>query len=295
MRSELEQSPAMTGKQLIVLTLARPGYKQPQQLMTIAYLLALGAEFDVVLNPDGFYDIVLPVVENIPSGTFPFYPRSWNLLVSRVDDLNLLSRMGEIAYARAQQADAAAALLGSWLRYSVTANVTWALLDHLWSSRAFRFERALQTGTDVPRSYQRNGPLRKYRDDDEMYRDLAAVWRNASLQLSRLGRENGFLYLHFLQPNQYDVDSKPLSAEERASAYDPSHPYAKAAQPGYPYLRAAGRELSELGVSFHDLTRIFADDRRTLYADTCCHLNREGARTLGARMGAILRESLEQR
>ena len=31
-----------------------PGYKQPQQLMAYNYLLSLGAEFDAVINIDGY-------------------------------------------------------------------------------------------------------------------------------------------------------------------------------------------------------------------------------------------------
>jgi len=42
------------GKTIDVVCLAVDGYKQPQQLLALTYLLALGVRFDVVINLDGF-------------------------------------------------------------------------------------------------------------------------------------------------------------------------------------------------------------------------------------------------
>ncbi len=56
---QLGQLPAFHDKQFVCLNLAMGGYKQPQQWMTISYLMALGAEFDIVINIDGFNDVAL--------------------------------------------------------------------------------------------------------------------------------------------------------------------------------------------------------------------------------------------
>src|SRR2546429_5467372 len=46
LRSILDRHSAALGKDFIVINFATDGYKQPQQLMILNYLLALGAEFD---------------------------------------------------------------------------------------------------------------------------------------------------------------------------------------------------------------------------------------------------------
>ncbi|MGW8179457.1 MAG: hypothetical protein ACWGQW_11965, partial [bacterium] len=66
-----------SGKKVRLAGLGLGGYKQPQQLMVLSYILSLGAEFDLVLNIDGFNEIALPPVENLPKSVFPLYPRAW--------------------------------------------------------------------------------------------------------------------------------------------------------------------------------------------------------------------------
>src|SRR5438105_4905013 len=42
-----------------LVNLAQGGYKQPQQLMTLNFLLMLGAKFDYLINLDGFNELAL--------------------------------------------------------------------------------------------------------------------------------------------------------------------------------------------------------------------------------------------
>jgi len=57
-----------------LVILGFPGYKQPQQLLALAYFLSLGAEYDLIINLDGYNDIVLPVTDNYNLGSTPFSP-----------------------------------------------------------------------------------------------------------------------------------------------------------------------------------------------------------------------------
>ena len=50
--------PRFAGKQIWVVSFALGGYKQPQQLMVLAYYLSLGQPLDVVVNVDGFNEIL---------------------------------------------------------------------------------------------------------------------------------------------------------------------------------------------------------------------------------------------
>jgi hypothetical protein len=94
--------------------------------------------------------------------------------------------------------------------------------------------------------------------------------------MHRVCAANGIPYFHFLQPNQYDLESKPLTAGERALLLEADDPHRTTIEIGYPLLARAGGRLTAAGVRFHDLRRIFVDRTETLYSDPCCHLNAHG-------------------
>ena len=51
------QVPQLHGKKVVLLSFAREGFKQPQELETLAYFLSLGQRFDLVINIDGASEI----------------------------------------------------------------------------------------------------------------------------------------------------------------------------------------------------------------------------------------------
>lgn len=76
LKSVLDRHSATLGKNFIVINFATDGYKQPQQLMILNYLLALGAEFDVVINLDGFNEVSLPRLKTSPTTSIRSIPAS---------------------------------------------------------------------------------------------------------------------------------------------------------------------------------------------------------------------------
>ena len=74
---ELATCPEFVGWTCQFVRLAGDGYKQPQQLMTLIYMLSLGAEFDVLINLDGQNEAVLPKIDNIPFGLNSAFPGDW--------------------------------------------------------------------------------------------------------------------------------------------------------------------------------------------------------------------------
>src|SRR4051812_42144550 len=105
---EMKRAPAFRDRDIVVVNAAVFGYKQPQQLLAFTYLLSLGAHFDVVINLDGFNEAVLPVVENVPKGVFPFFPRNWFLRVAASDSAQeILTRAARLRQWRAMLARAA--------------------------------------------------------------------------------------------------------------------------------------------------------------------------------------------
>jgi hypothetical protein len=277
MAKRLASSPRFRGKEIRILTVAMGGYKQPQQLLALAWLLSLGAHFDVVVNLDGLNEIALPAVDNVPKRVFPFYPRNWSIRMGTMDETlwGFARRHADLVEARRR---AARVFSHFPLDASVTASVAWVAWDTVLARRMAEVNRAALTYHPDDRAavYSARGPDQEYASEDALYDDLAREWKAASAQMRALASANGFLYLHFLQPNQYVPGSKEMSPQERAVAFDESHPYRHSVQRGYPKLVEKGRELRQQGERFFDLTMTFADRREPLYTDSCCHLGPAG-------------------
>ncbi|MCK5945468.1 MAG: hypothetical protein KAI24_25985, partial [Planctomycetes bacterium] len=124
--------------------------------------------------------------------------------------------------------------------------------------------------------------------------EMVRVWERASRHLQALCERHGTRYFHFLQPNQYVPDSKPIGDEERRVAwFDGERSMRPSVEHGYPLLRAAGARLAAAGVPFADLTMMFAARPEPLYVDTCCHLGRRGNELLAERVVATIRRQLD--
>ena len=280
----LERDPAYAGKEIVGIDLAVGGYKQPQQLMTMTYLLTLGFQFDMVLNIDGFNEVALHGAENGKKQVFPAFPRGWYLRVANLPNRALRSRMGRVAILEEEMFATAEGFSAAPWRWSATCNLLWRLRqDRLNGEHAAAFV-ALTRYQPAKNSYLMTGPRVDFQTDEDLYEHLVGIWQRSSLQLDRLCKANGIRYYHFLQPNQYVDGSKPLTADERSRAFTEDHPYRKGVELGYPLLSRAGVQLRSDDVHFVDLTRIFVDETDTLYVDDCCHFNETGNALMAARV-----------
>jgi hypothetical protein len=289
--AELQRAPALKGKRVVLVRMAVPGFKQPQQLMALNWVLSLGGQFDVILNIDGFNEATLPVGECRPRGVFPFFPRAWDHLIQQTPDISVLLMAGEMMYLRNQQRDLAQAFAHPIVQYSVTLQFIWSLRNrsqqHDIDENTLALTK-LRTAKELP--FAVRGPELENLDGDGIYDTIAQQWARSSIQMRSLCHAYGIRYLHFLQPNQYDPDAKPIGSKERAVAIhaDPNYPYRIGVEKGYPKLSAKADELRANGVVFHDLRRVFAVVEEQLYVDTCCHFNHRGNTILAKRIAAAV-------
>jgi hypothetical protein len=293
---ELRKAPELADRQLVVLRTALPGFKQPQQLMMLNYLLVRGGHLDAVINLDGANDVSLALGSHVSRGISAFYPRGWPRMLGAVGDPNVIRMIGEVTYLERLRGQIAGAFSYPWIRLSGAANFVWRLADN-WLAGTLQQARVrlaeyVPKASELDRGFASHGPAPNYSDDRVLLDDLASVWRQSSLQMHVICAGLGIRYFHFLQPNQYVAESKPMSDLERSMTILPGSLFDRGIRRGYPRLRAAGEELSEAGVSFHDLTLLFQDVEEPLYVDTCCHLNQTGNDLLGAKVGAVLRDAL---
>ena len=127
--SELTKYPAYSSKEIVVVRVALGGYKQPQQLMALNYLLVLGGEFDIIVNVDGFNEVALPPAENIPKHVAPFFPRNWYMRVQNSSDYFVSLTSGKITYLESRRSRWAALLSRAPVRYSSAFALLWKLVD----------------------------------------------------------------------------------------------------------------------------------------------------------------------
>ena len=284
--AELRKSPALANKKLRVVRVTQGAYKQPQQLLALNYLLALGAHFDVVVNLDGFNEVALPRVENEPRGVHPSFPVFWAQLARAGLDpaeQERVCRAGELQRERRELAESFSTAV---LRYSFTWNLLWRYQDlELHRELLEQLNESSRSRAPRQRHYGAQGPKREPQKHDVELAEQVALWKRSSEQMHGVCESRGVRYFHFLQPNQYFEGSKVLTEEERRVAYREDSPYRAPAAMGYPMLVEAGRQLVAAGVEFHDLSGLFEDVRETIYSDTCCHVNEQGNRMLAGAVG----------
>jgi len=296
LEEELRKSLFFRDKKFIFLNFGMGGYKQPQQLMILNYILAHGGHLDIVINLDGFNDIVLPVVDNIPHNVYPFFPRAWHLRASDVKEPDALGMIAKIVSLKEKRERLVILFLKTPFRYCIAANLAlkWYCNRYLLQKINHYRLQLLRHKGNRKHSYSVTGPAFHYENEHDMYVHIANFWKNCSFQMCKICTANNIYYVHFLQPNQYVPNSKIIKEEERKIAVKDGHIYRKPAAKGYPYLRKAGRELQDRGVSFHDLTMIFANIEEPLYIDNACQLNKKGNEIIAEKIAEIIIEAQKE-
>jgi hypothetical protein len=285
---ELRDRPGYAGKEIELITTAVGGYKQPQQMIVLATLMALGAEFDVVINLDGFNEIDT-AHDNVVEGVNPYFPHAWKLQARQGFDAETARRMGRIELIREERWRLKVLFARPALQHSAFFLSLWDFLDGGREADLRRemaeLDRALAADTLPP---QIRGPRVEFPDMESFFAEMTDFWARSSLSMSRLSAAGDTVYAHFLQPNQYVPGSKVLTEKERAVAIDPSFAGKERVPQAYPLLIEKGEELRRKGVRFTDLTMIYADEPRTIYNDFCCHVNELGAEIMARHIAAAL-------
>lgn len=297
LKEYVERLPQAKGRNVVIIGLGNYSYKQPQQLNIATDFLAQGARFDLVVNIDGFNEVAHPEVHNISNNVSPYFPSGWSDRTGEVASNEDLALLGEITLLK--NIRAWAARFYERFGYGAGAGTVWSLCDTLLGNRIQQKEaarlqkktvRTMQNANALSISPSGKISFGSHRDypAEELYPDLATHWAMASALIHNAITSAGGKYYHFLQPNQYDNGSKPLSDVEKTTAYSPNSPYKLGVEQGYGLLRTAGRDLAAAGVDFIDTSGLFSNHTETLYLDDCCHYNKAGEEVLARAIGETI-------
>ncbi len=289
LQKHLQTVPRFANRKVEIVHLALGGYKQPQQLMQLNYLLTLGAEFDMVINLDGFNELVHSISENAAAHVVPSFPRMWHAKIEATrtrDEVRLRER---VLHAENMRIEYARFFNESPVRYSFLANFLWDILN------ARSLENILQHNTRYAEylaqkdlGVERTGPFIPFKDHADLLKHCVQVWRNSSRLMHNLCKSNDITYFHCLQPNQYFEGSKLLTEEELKVAYNIDHGYRQPVIDGYPLLVETGKKIRDDGIPFLDLTQVFASETDSVYSDECCHLRPKGDHILAEAIGEFV-------
>ena len=292
-RRAIQQAPRFRDREIVILRIGQPGYKQPQQLMTVNWLMTLGGEFDAIVNLDGYNEVVLSIYENYDRRIHTAYPRAWNArMLELIDPRESADRMRLLEIDAHRQRLARSVRQAPW-RWSYSASALWMLRDGLAANEKREVTKRLfdkRTSREGV-GFAESGPVEDLVDFDSALNQAVDIWEQSSLQLHRLLTASDVVYLHALQPNQHHASSKPLSKEEDELIHSVTD--TQAARDGFPLLVERGKNIQAAGVEFLDLTQIFENEPETMYVDSCCHMNEEANRRLAVAIGLRLRELLE--
>lgn len=291
----------LDGKNVVLLSFAMSGFKQPQQAQLLTYLLAHGMRFDAVVNLDGFNDAGI-AYHNVESGLSPDYPRAdlWPFLLSGLGySGRALDLLGE-QFREKRRTARLAARAEKWVGISNVLGIALAQAARRSETREQILYAQFQSviAEDVP-TFRRFAVRGAAADlpADRRIEEIVRIWADGSRVLASICAANGIAYLHVLQPVLHDTSArpaKPLSAAEQAIAANREGNWgvwADGVERIYPLFREEGRALREAGVAFEDLTSLFGETTETIYYDIC-HYNQQGnemlARAIAARLGTQL-------
>lgn len=255
---------------------ARGGYKQPQQVNELVFLLALGLQPNAVINIDGFNEVALGN-DNAQNGIHPLYPsRShWlHLIGSGAFDPEATELVAEIADAR-HRAERTANLglkLRLW-RSSVLGTLVQRIVRgslHRGGVAQIAYARRLSAAAS---EQGLSGPPIHGGAKNALPITVEG-WAQTSASMQAICAARGIPYMHVLQPTLHDEGAKPVTAQEREGG-NAAPEWMEGVRAGYPLLRERGARLRSEGVNFVDASRIFADVHETLYYDVC-HFGKAG-------------------
>ena len=296
--AELRKLPALADKEIIILPFAVGAYKQPQQLIVLSYFLSIGQDLDLVVNIDGFNEVVLSSV-NERDGFERSMPYKYvivplvRLASSNVSEAELQLTLDiirnkkqlENSIKSIETSRFATGYLISWIRAKFA--------QRRYRQQLIELDRLQTVGIN---SGQLNTqfPARPQLDEDRRFQEIVADWSTSSLLMKQLLDQRNISYFEFIQPNQYQPTGRIFSESEGAIAIVESKGYRPGVSKGYPLLLAELPRLQQAGVNVQSAINVFDKVDDAVYEDDCCHYNERGNQIFGEFVASAIAQALRK-
>ncbi|MGB3404192.1 MAG: hypothetical protein WBA77_16025 [Microcoleaceae cyanobacterium] len=283
LETRLKQIPALKNKEIIILSFATGGYKQPQQLLILNYMLSMGQKFDLVINIDGFNEVALSRVNDKYQLNFTMPSANHILALTQLADSSLsdkaLEALLKIKQTKPKIEPAIEQLQNCGLAscYAFKSLQLQLLLkDYRTQIQRFERYRTKSDGKGIEDSilyfYVQRQPL----EIEQLFQKIINNWVETSkLMRDTLAAEN-IPYFHILQPNQYHQTQRVFTEAEQQIAWSEDSPYDKAIRKAYPLLIENINLLKQDNINILNAVNIFDNTSDIVYIDDCCHYNPTG-------------------
>jgi hypothetical protein len=275
--ADLRQNAFFKDRDIVTLCFSHEGYKQPQQLLVLAYFLSIGQTFDMVVNIDGFNEVALGDI-NDTYGWDVSMPSHEHLdpLINLLNEATLTPAKLDALYRITHDKEQLNAIADRSNR-TPFASVEF-VLRHYYEYVQRRYREELVKFDGLPSNPPAAAlvhvtPKVRPRSGDAVFADIAANWQMASAAMRQLLGARNVPYVHVLQPNQY-YSTRVFSDAEKKVAFNDASPFKAGAQAGYPHLET----VLEPGAL--NAVHIFDAERTAVYLDDCCHYTIAGNRLL---------------
>lgn len=296
--AELKKLPALANKEIIILPFAVGAYKQPQQLIVLSYFLSIGQDLDLVVNIDGFNEVVLSSV-NERDGFDRSMPYKYvivplvRLAAGNFSEEELQLTL-DIVRNKKQLESSIKSIEGS--RFATGYLISW--IRAKFAQRRYHQELVeldrLQTVGINSGQLNTQFPARPQLDEERRFQEIVADWSTSSLLMSQLLAQRNISYFQFIQPNQYQPTERIFTKNERAIAIIESSSYRPGVVKGYPLLLAELPKLQQAGVNVQSAINVFDKVADAVYADDCCHYNERGNQVFGEFVAIAIGQALRK-
>ena len=283
-RKILETYPQFKGKKLTFLNFAIGGYRQPQQLMILTYYKMLNQKLDVVLNIDGFNEVVT-AFHNSQMQHDISHPATdvWFNMARFLEQVNMRGGDGTDVMASyhkwhsvsAKRSARRCSLASCWVfnkakywyhtrqNLSITSSnkKTWRDRSHF-----FLTEKRKNRDPDLNLVFD-------HKDVEALMKRQSFIWQSASQSMHKIAKDVGALYIQIIQPSiLYSVDRViPTKKKKHGREY-----LLKPLKSGYDKIRGSVPEMRKKDILVYDASGVFDSATEHVYADDVCHLNEKG-------------------
>lgn len=301
---KLKNYPEFANKEIIVLNFANGGYKQPQQLLILNYFLAVGQEFDLVVNIDGFNEVALANLNNkskLDIG-MPSVQHVQPLTDLANDNLSqeVMTSIVKISENKKQLKTTIAQLQNCRLALcNAVISIQVRLLLKDYQQQIIKYDTQVkQSKTDPKNSGTVYIPKSDtVLNDDAAFSKMVSMWYESSVMMNQVLSSRNIPYFQFIQPNQYYPTKRVFTKKEKDFAISKDSPYMEGVTKGYPLLLSKVDDLQKARINIFNGVNILDNTKETVYKDSCCHYNLVGqdifANYVSSSIIKVLRESQE--
>jgi hypothetical protein len=278
----LQRLPQLAGKNIVLYNMAQGPAKQPQQLMELSFLIALGQHIDLVLSLDGTLEFVSGLL-NFESGIDPILPPV-DIMTALANELappdSSSEEYYELAYgvtrARAESKRYAQLLDNSASGIAYVKNrIFKAIYDRSLVEKLALYEKTAGKVAGWQTARKRLGLDMTIKTSKErVVEDIFDMWVRCSDLMKVMANSSGATFLNMVLPNPYG-SKKVLTESEKAVLYTPETAYIReGGSAGHAMIESHAEMLKSRGIVL--ATAIFDGIPDSIYVDRSGHLNKMG-------------------